>query len=218
MRNHASLICAIAGGAAALLIGAAPARAQQTASTPAQGSNGPLVLEPIRPSTVVAIDAQATDVNGSIGTLAGGYVGRVLDESLFIGGAGYGLTTRVGGVQFGYGGVVLGLQSSAKQAVSVGVKTLVGFGEASVDQNVAFALPMHDPGHWPPSLSPSNVTFRYHSSFTIAEPEVFLQMRVSPRVQVNLGAGYRAIGDANGLESAIRGATAHAALQFSFGG
>src|SRR2546428_2193331 len=90
-----------------LMLTASIAHAQ---NTPAPTS-GPLVLERIHDGWVLAPDFKVTDVDNRTGELAGAYGGRVIDNTLLIGGAGYWLTNNARDFRLSYGGVVVGWQS-----------------------------------------------------------------------------------------------------------
>ena len=74
--------------ALALLLLLIPAAGYAQTATSAQGQ-GPLVVELVHNPFVVATDFKVTALDGELGQLAGGYVGRLIEDTLFLGGAGY---------------------------------------------------------------------------------------------------------------------------------
>jgi hypothetical protein len=201
----------------------------------AQGSQGPLVLKPIKPAGLLAIDAKVTQINGGTGTLAGAYGGRLFDDALLIGAGGYGLTKQVGGVNMGYGGFLVGWQTNGNQGFSVGIKGLLGGGQATVPiSGVTFVpvayyppcLPGLPPaGSGPCGISSSSIqptvrpiSYRYSTNFLIAEPQLDVILGTKSRVRLDIGAGYRAIGQSGGVDRQLRGATGSVSIQFKIGG
>ena len=87
----ASAIVALAFGSAAY--------AQEAPSPPP--AQGPLVLERIHDAIVIAPDYKVTELNGDLAQLAGAYAGRVFDDHLLIGGAGYWLADGTHGTELG---------------------------------------------------------------------------------------------------------------------
>jgi hypothetical protein len=91
-----------------------------------------LLLERINNPFVVAPDFKMTDLDGETGQLAGAYVGRLLDNTLLVGGAAYWLVS-------GNGGEEMGVRAQANAAVGIvphiGVELAAGTGSV--------AKPMH---------------------------------------------------------------------------
>jgi hypothetical protein len=101
------------------------------AQTAPAASQGPLIVERIHNGVVIAPDYKVTEVNGDLGQLAGGYVGRVFDDRLLIGGAGYWLANGSRGTDLGYGGVLIGW-TTAPARIRFGARSLVGGGRATL--------------------------------------------------------------------------------------
>src|SRR5205814_578579 len=59
---------------------------------PPAPTNGPIVLERVHDGWIVAPDFKVTELDDRTGELAGAYGGRLFDNTLPVGGAGYWLT------------------------------------------------------------------------------------------------------------------------------
>ena len=97
--------------AAALLVTSTAYAQNPPAQNQPVSSSGPLVLERVHDGWVLAPDFKITDLNDRTGELAGVYGGRLIDNTLLIGGAGYWLTNDARDFKLGYGGVIVGWQS-----------------------------------------------------------------------------------------------------------
>lgn len=197
------------------------AAGQQPPLAPDQASQGPLVLQPIRPAGLIAPDVKVTRVNGGTGTLVGAYGGAMLEDTVLLGAGGYWLTQRTRGVNLGYGGFVAGWQTHLGPRISVGVKGLLGVGDSTFTSDVtilgASTMVRRDRDRiviYPPI----GRGFRFHQSFLVAEPDAHLTLWLGDRAGVTVAGGYRAIGAARGLERELRGATGSVSLQLKVGG
>src|SRR5262245_41041841 len=126
-----ALICV-----AALLFGTAAYAQNPPATTPAP-TTGPLVLEKIPEAWVIAPDFKVTDVDGRTGELAGAYGGRLLDNTLLIGGAAYWLANDERDFKMTYGGVMVGWQSREFGRIRFGGRGLAGVGTATLGFDLA---------------------------------------------------------------------------------
>jgi hypothetical protein len=117
-RLHAALVITVLGFAG-------PAAAQTT--TPA-----PLVVESIPSQLVIAPDYKMTDIDGDLGQLAGIYGGKVIDDALFVGGAGYWMANGSDAVKLTYGGVLIGWTSPSSGWIRFGARGLTGIGTATL--------------------------------------------------------------------------------------
>jgi hypothetical protein len=97
-----------------LSVVALPALAQEPVTAAAetqaaqQSQRGPLVFQPVQNGWVVAPEVKATQLNDRYGTLVGGYVGFLTDESFLVGGSLYWLADGARDRGMTYGGVTLG--------------------------------------------------------------------------------------------------------------
>ena len=98
-------------------------------TSPAQG---PLVIERVHNPFVVAPDYKVTDLDGEFGQLAGVYAGRSIEDTLFIGGAGYWLVNGSGGDKLAYGGLLAGWSMPVGSRIRFGARSLVGLGRATL--------------------------------------------------------------------------------------
>ncbi len=99
---------------------------------PHRRRQGPLVLERIHNPFVVAPDYRITDIDGDTGQLAGAYAGKLLGDTLFVGGGFYWLVNGDHGEEMRYGGLMLGWSMPAGRAVRFGARGLVGVGTATL--------------------------------------------------------------------------------------
>ena len=104
----------------------------------AQTTQGPLVLERIHNPFVVAPDYKITDLDGDTGQLAGAYAGKLLADTLFVGGGFYWLVNGDRGEEMRYGGLMLGWSMPAGRAVRFGARGLVGVGTATLGVDSQF--------------------------------------------------------------------------------
>jgi hypothetical protein len=207
-----------------LLAGAAPAAGQQ-AGAPAEDhqSAGPLVIQPIPSSVVLAPAFEVTNVNGATGRLAGGYAGKLIDDTLFVGGGGYWLANPSPTLKMAYGGLVLGWQINLSPRISVGARGLVGVGNATVTTTVGILAepltrrPGTDMDANPLTLPSIERRIRFHQDFLVAEPDVNLTLLLTRAVGLTVAGGYRAVGQARGFEHQLQGAMGSVSVQFRIG-
>ena len=131
--------------AAAVLV-ASTAHAQNPTPAP---TTGPLVLERIHDAWIVAPDFKVTDLDDRTGELAGAYGGRVFDNTLLVGGAGYWLTNEARDFKMAYGGLLVGWQSREFGRIRFGGRGLAGGGTATLGFDVTSA------SFWLPAKAPS---------------------------------------------------------------
>jgi hypothetical protein len=181
----------------------------------AQTSQGPLVLERISSPWVAAPDFKIADVDGDTGQLAGAYAGRLLYETLFVGGGYYWLVNGDRGEEMRYGGLMLGWSMPAGRAVRFGGRGLVGFGTATMGTEIA----AH--GDWrardgfrlPPAQT---VRFLQRDDFFVFEPQLNATVLAIPHVGVEVGGGYRVIGATDALENRLSGVSGSVAVQLTW--
>jgi hypothetical protein len=176
---------------------------------------GPLVVERVRNPVVVAPDYKVTDLDGELGQLVGGYAGKLIDGSLFLGGAGYWLANGSHGDELGYGGFMLGWTMPAGSRIRFGGRGLVGFGVGQLGQDVQVVRGRTSGGR---GGAPQIGTVRVLASedFFVFEPQADFVTRLSTHVGVNLAAGYRLTGFADHLDDRLNGTTGSVALQLAW--
>jgi hypothetical protein len=184
------------------------------AQTP-QPPQAPLVLERIVSPWVAAPDYKFTDVDGDTGQLAGAYVGRLLDNTLFLGGGFYWLVDGDHGEEMRYGGLLLGWSMPAGRMIRFGGRGLVGLGTATLGTDVAFGrdFGVRDRGRPLPAQP-----FRYlaRDDFFVFEPQLNATVQVIRHVGVELGGGYRVTGATAALEHRLNGVSGNVALQLTW--
>src|SRR5262245_51177436 len=97
------------------------AHAGASAQTPPSNA-GPLVIERVYDSVIVAPDYNVTEFDDEFGQLAGVYAGRVIYESILIGGAAYWLVDGDGPNELTYGGLLVGWSTSPARRVQFGAR------------------------------------------------------------------------------------------------
>ena len=206
--------------------------AQATAPAP---TSGPLVLERIHDPWVVAPDFKVSDVDGRTGELAGAYGGKILDNTLLIGGAGYWLTNTARDFKMAYGGVLVGWQSPEFKRIRFGGRGLAGIGSATLGftavpgrsgplnplagrSDIRFGV--SDPRAPTPAPAPSRtlppVRVVGRDDFFVFEPQANVSARITKLIGVSCGVGYRETAGADFLRERVNGATASLAVQFGF--
>jgi hypothetical protein len=138
------------------------------------------------------LELRLTQLNDQTGLLVGGGGAWVVNNSFYLGGAGYGLvndvntlglgpdTTRI---DFGYGGGLVGYMFASDNLVHVGVQTLVGAG--------GVGYRMHGDRESFSSVNDGD-------GFFVLEPGVVGELNIAKNIRLDLSAGYRFI---NGIET-----------------
>jgi hypothetical protein len=220
---------AIVFAAAVLTATAAYAQAPPPAPT-----NGPLVLEQIHDGWILAPDFKVTNVDNRTGELAGAYGGRLIDGTILIGAAGYGLTNQTHDFRMGYGGLLFGVQTPELGRIRFGGRALLGAGQATLGFDVTTIVP---PPSGPGQVQPGDIRFgvpsaasgtpaqppqtiRAHvigrDNFMVFEPTASISARLTSKIGVSCGVGYRLTSQTGFLRDQLNGATANLALQFGF--
>jgi hypothetical protein len=194
---------------AGLLAAALPAAAQ--APDPAS-PGGPLQVQRIESAFVFQPDVKITEVDGRTSTLVGGQLGVLTDGAFFAGGGLYTLANRDDDLELTYGGLVLGWQFLTRGPVSLGVKGLVGYGEATLGDDVTIVRP-GDPRRGVAGGA-TTVRFLSEDGFFVAEPQATVQWRILRWLAVDGSVGYRAVAGADRFDERVRGAAASAGIRF----
>ena len=193
--------------------------AQQPTSTSA------LVVERIHNGWLFSPDVRATDLDHNTGALAGGYLGRIMDNMWVIGGGGYFLTNRDDDFKLAYGGPVVEWIARADRRIGFGVRALVGAGSATlplpigdlIDERVLAAphrISTRRGG--PPIFNPAG-TIAVRDGFFVAEPQLNLMLNLTRGQRIVFGLGYRTVGGAPQLGDALNGVSGSIALQIGGG-
>jgi|SRR5437762_8977802 len=213
--------------AAALLV-ASTTHAQNPPPAP---TNGPLVLERVHDGWIVAPDFKVTDLDDRTGELAGAYGGRLFDNTLLVGGAGYWLTNDARDFRMAYGGVIVGWQSREFGRIRFGGRGLAGGGTATLGfdvtslrggdirfgvtdpRRVQAPAPARTPVPQVPTR-PARILAR--DEFAVFEPQANVSARITRGIGVSCGVGYRETVGADILNDRLNGATANLAIQFGW--
>lgn len=196
-------------GVALLLILVPAAGHAQTSAT----SQGPLIIEVVHDSFVVATDYKVTDLDGVVGQLAGGYIGRAIDDTLFLGAAGYWLVNGSDGDALAYGGLLAGWSTPLGNRIRFGARGLVGGGRATLSTagNVLRRGDRFDRRGRGASLPARRALAR--EDFFVFEPQADLLTRVTDHVSLHWAAGYRLTAFADALDDRLNGTTGSVGLQ-----
>lgn len=220
--------------AATLVMLAASTVYAQSTTPPA---NGPLVLERIHDSWVLAPDFKVTDVDHNTGELAGAYGGRLIDGTILIGGAGYWLANDRRDLKLAYGGLIVGWQSPEFGRIRFGGRGLVGAGRATLGFDVGalrggVPLPVDGrgeirfgvtdprtliaPGRTPSVPDTLRARALGRDDFLVFEPQANVSARLTKAINVSCGVGYRETAQADVLRDRLNGPTANLAVQFGW--
>ena len=207
----AALTLAIAGRAAA----------QQPTAMPA-----PLVVERIHKGWLFSPDVRATDLDHDTGALAGGYIGRITDNSWVIGAGGYFLTNRGEDVTLAYGGPVVEWIVRADRRIGFGVRALVGGGSATLPVPITDLIDERvlATSHRTSSRHSGNLrildptgTIAVRDDFFVAKPQLNVMWNLTRGQRIVFGLGYRAVGNAPLLGDALNGISGSIAFQIGGG-
>jgi len=214
--------------AATIVLIAATASAQQAPATPAPAVPQPLVVETIHKGWLFSPDVRATDLDIETGALAGGYVGRIYDNSWIVGGGGYVLTNQDDDFNLWYAGPVVEYLVRADRRIGFGVRSLVGFGSATMPLPISEVI---DPRVLASSHRtrnrrgtgggiasyPADAMVVVDDSFFVAEPQLNVMWNLSRGQRIVFGVGYRVTGDAPWLGDRLNGVSGSIAFQIGGG-
>jgi hypothetical protein len=215
---------AIAGFALLVIAHASAARAQDGAPSP----SGPLVIERIHDTFVVAPEYKVTSIDHETGQLAGLSAGRVMDEKLLVGGAVYWLANNSRDFKLTYGGLVVGWSASAGSRLRFGARGLAGVGSATLGSNITLlsgASGVGVPGRRDdlvrfgrrgPSVPGGAIRVLARDDFAVVEPQGDLLLRITDRIGIGVSAGYRFTGFEDALRDRLDGATGSVAVQLGW--
>ena len=213
-----------------LFVSIAPltAAAQDGTTTSNQSAQGPMIVERVRSGFLVAPDFKVTEVDHRTSELAGAYAGWVTDNTLLVGGGGYWLANRSHDREMAYGGLVVGWLARTDHRFGFGAKALVGGGQSTLSSTVGNIFDVRDDRGGPFGRQQlpagravpqpiTNTRVRFHEGFFIAEPEANLLVKLTGRLRLTGGVGYRLVGGARGTDDRLRGVTGSVALQIGGG-
>ena len=182
----------------------------------ADQSVGPMIFEPIKSGWLFAPDAKITEVDKKTSELVGGYAGRITDNTFFIGGGGYWLVNPSNDRDLGYGGLVLQWLGRTSAPLGFSVKGLVGGGGTSLTQTIMPVIGRFDDDRRRGIIAGRDVRVHTHQAFFIAEPQADLLVRLTRRIRLTVGAGYRFIAADHG-DSGLSGPVGTLGVQIGGG-
>ncbi len=177
-------------------------------------------LEKIQSGFVVAPDFKFSEMDGESANLLGGYAGWLTDRKLFIGAGAYWLTNGSAGSELSYGGALVEWFPRRSEKFNLSFRGLVGAGTGTLGVDIG-EVP-EAPEGWFVRRGGRGGRFSHrfpstvlvHEGFFVAEPQANASFTFTNWLRLGVGAGYRLIGGASGLESRFRGPTASVSLQF----
>jgi hypothetical protein len=180
-----------------------------------------LRVETIESGWVIAPDAKFTEINDRSATLAGVYGGWLSDRTLFAGAGAYWLVDRHEDFKVAYGGPIVGVLARGDRRLAFGVRTLVGFGNATlsdtygalVGDRIRFGARGH-PVRGGRPFPTESTRLVFEDNFFIAEPQVNAVWRVTNWLGIDAGVGYRVIAGSELLDDRLKGLSGSIALQF----
>jgi hypothetical protein len=183
-----------------------------------------MIVERVKSGFLVTPDVKITEVDHSTSELVGASAGWLTDETFFIGGGGYWLAkSHSGDRDMGYGGLVVQWLVRAKEPIGFSVKGLVGGGATRSSETISQVIRVPDlrggrfDSRQPVTSTISSARFRTETGFFVAEPEVDLLIRLTGRMRLTAGAGYRLIAAEHGDDGRLRGAVGSLGLQIGGG-
>jgi hypothetical protein len=209
--------------AALAMMCAVPAVAGAQAGT-GQGGQGPMTVEQARDGFAIAPDVKVTRLDGSSRALTGLYGGWVFDDTVLVGAGGYFLPDSSSNRKLAYGGAVVEWrQHPTLGPITFGLRGLAGYGQATMTSTVNLVsygppygpFPFAGPNQMPPATTTTTTALvRFDQGFFVFEPEAELVVSLARWLRLTGSLGYRAIGDASGMENRLRGASGGLALEF----
>lgn len=194
--------------------------AQQPA--PPAAVQQPLVVERIHNGWLFAPDVRAADLDTETGALAGGYVGRIHDNTWVFGAGAYVLANQDDDFNLWYAGPVIEWMVRSDRRIGFGVRSLLGFGSATLPLPVSDVV---DPRVLAGShrsrttrvsdlrLYPEGATVGVRDDFLLAEPQVNVMLNLNRGQRIVFGLGYRVTANAPWLGDALNGLSGSVAFQ-----
>ncbi len=213
-RNGRALV---AFAAACLVLGAGAAWAADQAPASGQGqAGGPLVLQPSGDGPVVTPDVKFVKLGSEYGTMVGAYGGWLVDNKLLLGAGGYWLADhghhdQVAGMS--YFGFVAGWTVPVGNALHVGLRGLVGFGQASLTDTYTYQ-PYTDPRHGGVMYPGGTYPVQFWDDFFVFEPVANVLVHLSRGVALDASVGFRVVDGAGHYDSRLRGGSASIGVRF----
>jgi hypothetical protein len=173
-------------------------------------------LEKMQSGFVVAPEFKFSELDSESASLLGGRAGWLTDRKLFLGAGAYFLTSGPSESGLAYGGALVEWFAQRNDRFNLSFVGLLGAGTGTLavdaDDLRQGAFQDHGgrggrfPHRFPSSLE-------VDEGFFVAEPQANASITFTNWMRLSVGAGYRLIGAASGLESRLRGPTASFSLQ-----
>ena len=212
--------------AAACLVLASPqgslaAGAPQEPAQPPAPRQANVVVERVQTGPAFGVEFKYTQMDRDDAFLVGGNLGMLVDDTLFVGGAGYWRVDDSGRGTNGYGGLLVEWHALRSPVISLSARGLIGGGIATVggsDDVYYIARPTGGrSGSRHMIYPPPPGYYVFDEGYFVFEPQVNVTVRFARGMALVGGAGYRVIGGANGWENQIRGVTGTLAIRFGGG-
>jgi hypothetical protein len=163
-----------------------------------------MVVEQVTQHYAIAPEVKVSKFDGETALFVGGHGGMILGHNILVGAGLYFLTNGDHGRGMTYGGGVVGWQGWNGGLFSGSVRSLIGFGSGTTAQTLTFT-------------DRAGRTFSQarlgSSDFFIAEPQAELLVRLSSRLHLAIGAGYRLTNASHTQSERFNGASGGLALR-----
>jgi len=200
--------------------------AQQPDQGATPASQGPMKIEVQQNGAVFAPDVRITEIDGTTGTLVGGYAGWLTDGTWLIGGAGYWLANGAHDRGLSYGGLLVQWMTGSRHRVAFAAGGLVGGGMARLGDTVTYpGYPGHPGrpgvgdryGYFGDPSTGRTARLIYDQGVFVAEPQVSVVLNVTSLVRFGVGVGYRAVAGAGRDNDRLSGVSGTVSLQIGGG-
>lgn len=198
---------------------------------PTDQGPGPLVIERVHTPFIVAPEYKFTEMDHHGRQLIGGQAGWLLDEQLFVGGAGYWMADGSRDAQLTYGGFLIGWTTAPEHRMRFGGRGLIGGGTATLATDVTVYPRGFDPRFDPrfndprvvrfgggpqPAPVPTTIRFRGRDDFMVFEPQGNVTTALTDHIGIDASVGYRWTAFSDFVRDRVDGVTGALALQFGW--
>jgi len=158
--------------------------APQPTQAPSANQSGPMVLEEIHQRFTIEPAFKVSKLDDQTAELVGAQGGAYVSKSLMIGAGLYTLTNGANGRGLTYGGAVVGWEPWQSRAIGLNLRGLIGAGQGTASEAVSLAS----------RRGVVTTTRLFSDDFFVAEPQVEALVRLTARLHLAVGGGYRFIG------------------------
>lgn len=199
-----------------IVILAIPTAAVAMAPQDRQEARTEPTVQRMKSGFVLAPDFKFGEVDGEFAGFAGAYGGRLIDDTLLIGGGVYWLANGSEARKMAYGGALVEYIAKPSNLIHVSVRGLVGVGTSTLSVEVtgfdggrrSFDRFRNDRGR-----GPERRLLLFRDDFVLAEPQANVFFNLARWVRLGLGASYRFIG-ATGLDDRLAGPSGNFSVVF----